>query len=44
MSQFIQATLGKIQESEIAKNTFENEKLPKLVEKLGNRKVGIQLR
>lgn len=44
MEQFIFATQGKKAEAENAKNIFELEKLPKLVKKLGDRKVGIQLR
>lgn len=44
MEQFIFATQWKKAESKAAKDIFELEKLPKLVEKLWNRKVGIQLR
>lgn len=44
MIQFIEKWRGKDNESEIARQRFENEKLPKLVDKLGNRKVWISLR
>ena len=44
MTQFIKRTQGKDQEGEAAKQIFENETLPKLANKLGNRKVGVSKR
>lgn len=44
MKQFIFTAKGLPNESEWAKNIFEREILPSLVEKLGNRKVGISIR